>query len=287
MMGRGMAANLQSKGFPLVVSSHRSRQAAAELVAKGASEADGVADLARRAEIVILCVTGTPEVEDVVYRQGLLEAARTGLTVVDCSTAEPASTMRIAADLAARGAAFADAPLARTPAEAAAGRLNVMVGADDATFERVRPVLAAFAENIVHCGPVGHGHTTKLVYNFMAMGIAALTAEALCAGAAAGLDLERFAEIVGKGGANSGIFQLIVPKALAGDLTGLGFAIGNARKDLRYYTHLAEQLPVVSLMGEAAHQSFVQASRLGFEDKLVPSLLEAQEKLNGVKIVSR
>ena len=121
----------------------------------------------------------------------------------------------------------------------------------------------------------------------MSMGIAALTAEALCACAATGVDLEVYRELVSKGGANSGIFQMIVPKALAGDLTGLPFSVANARKDLRYYTHLAEQLPLVSLMADAAHQSFVQASNLGFADKLVPSLIEAQEALHRIRIVAR
>lgn len=287
LMGRGMARNLLRKGFPLATLAHRRRDALEALLAEGAVEADGVGDLARRSDIVVICVTGTPEVESVIFERGLLAAARPGLAVVDCSTAEPASTLKIAAALGEKGARFADAPLARTPVEAEAGRLNTMVGADEETFRLVRPVLEAFCENIVHCGPVGHGHTAKLIYNLMSMGIAALTAEALCACAAAGVSLEVYKDLVSKGGANSGIFQLLVPKALAGDFTGLPFSIANAQKDLRYYTHLAESLPIVSLMGEAAHQSFIQAANLGFADKLVASLVEAQERLNGLQIVRR
>lgn len=287
LMGRGMARNLLRKGFPLATLAHRRRDALEALLAEGAVEADGVGDLARRSDIVVICVTGTPEVESVVFERGLLAAARPGLAVVDCSTAEPASTLKIAAALAEKGARFADAPLARTPVEAEAGRLNTMVGADEETFRLVRPVLEAFCENIVRCGPVGHGHTVKLIYNLMSMGIAALTAEALCACAAAGVSLEVYKELVSKGGANSGIFQLLVPKALEGDFTGLPFSIANAQKDLRYYTHLAESLPIVSLMGEAAHQSFIQAANLGLADKLVASLVEAQERLNGLTIVRR
>lgn len=287
MMGRGMARNLLRKGFPLTTMAHRRREALEALLAEGAVEADGVADLVRRSDVVVICVTGTPEVEAIVYDKGLLAAARAGLTVLDCSTAEPASTYKIAAALAEKGARFADAPLARTPIEAEAGRLNTMVGADAATLAIVRPVLEAFCENIVHCGPVGHGHTAKLIYNLMSMGIAALTAEALCACAATGVSLEVYKELVTKGGANSGIFQLLVPKALQGDFTGLPFSIENAQKDLRYFTHIAESLPIVSLMGTAAHQSFVQAAKLGFADRLVPSLIEAQEKLNGLQIVRR
>jgi 3-hydroxyisobutyrate dehydrogenase-like beta-hydroxyacid dehydrogenase len=287
MMGRGMARNLLRKGFPLMVLGHRRRETLDALLAEGAVEADGVGDLAQRSDVIVICVTGSPEVEAIMFDQGLIARAHVGLTVIDCSTAEPASTHKIAAALAAKGARFVDAPLARTPVEAEAGKLNTMVGADEAVFREIRPVLEAFCENIVHCGPVGHGHTAKLIYNLMSMGIAALTAEALSACAAAGVSLEVYKDLVSKGGANSGIFQLMVPKALTGDFTGLPFSIANAQKDLRYYAHLAEALPIVSLMGAAVHQSFVQASNLGFADRLVPSLIEAQEKLNGLEIVRR
>jgi 3-hydroxyisobutyrate dehydrogenase-like beta-hydroxyacid dehydrogenase len=93
--------------------------------------------------------------------------------------------------------------------------------------------------------------------------------------------------VVSAGGVNSGIFQMMVGRMLQGDLSGLKFAIGNAQKDLRYYTHLAESLPVPSFMGEAAHQSFVQAANLGFADKFIASLFEAQERTAQVRIVPR
>ena len=128
------------------------------------------AELAQGADIVALCVTGTPQIEDIVYGAGgLLQAAHDGLTVIDHSTAEPASTTRIRADFAARGVHYIDAPLARTPKEAEEGRLNTMVGAEPADFERIRPVLAAYCENIIHVGPPGHGHVLKLVNNMLAM----------------------------------------------------------------------------------------------------------------------
>lgn len=288
LMGRGMAANLVRKGFPLTIMAHRNRAPVEALVGIGAREVRSPADLAAASDLVFVCVTGTPEVEAVVYGAGgLLEAARPGLVLVDCSTSEPASTMRIAADLAARGARMADAPLARTPKDADAGRLNVMVGADPETFAAIRPALAAFAENIVHVGPVGDGHKAKLVYNFMAMGIAALTAEMLATAGRVGLDLARLHALVSAGGANSGIWQLIVPKALEGDFTGLAFGLANARKDLRYYTHLAEEAGVPAFLGEAVHQSFVQAAALGFEDRFVGSLIEAQAQLAGTRTARR
>jgi len=287
MMGRGMARNLVRKGFALTVMAHRHRAAVDNLIELGAREAASVPDLVGASDVVILCVTGTPEVESVFHDGGLLAAARQGLIVIDCTTAEPDSTGRLAAALAERGATMVDAPLARTPKEAEEGRLNVMVGADGATFAKVLPILRAFGENVVHCGPLGHGHKVKLIYNFLTQGMAAMIAEALTACAATGVDRHKYAELVAAGGANSGIFQLIVPKALEGDLTGLQFSIANAKKDLRYYTHLTETAGVPSLLGEAAHQSFVLASALGLDEKLVPSLLEAQERITGLEIAGR
>ena len=288
MMGHGMAKNLVSKGFPLAFIVHRDRSRIADLVAAGAKEAKTPADLGRDSDIVILCVTGSPQVEDNVFAvNGLLDAARPGLTVIDTSTAEPGSTAKIREAFAAKGAVFVDAPLARTPKEAEEGRLNSMVGADDATFEKVKPVLAAFCENIFHVGPPGAGHTLKLVNNFMALTIAASIAEAFAVASKAGVRLDKLFEVVSQGALNSPIFQMIGGGAVEGDLTRMKFSIVNAAKDLRYYTHLAESLPVASFVGEAVHQSFVQAVALGLGDKLLASMIEAQEKVNGIRIVNR
>ncbi len=289
MMGHGMAKNLLAKGFPLTFKAHRNRSNLADLLAAGAVEAQSPAQCATASDIVFICVTGSPQVEEVVYgQQGLLEAAREGLIVVDTSTAEPASSAHIRADLAARGVRLVDAPLARTPKEAEEGRLNCMVGAEPADFALLEPVLKAFCENVFHVGPPGHGHVLKLVNNMMAMTIAAAIAEAFALGAKAGLDLNKLYDVVSVGGVNCGIFQMMAAKTLKeGDLGGLKFSLNNGRKDLRYYTHLAGQLPVSSFIGEAAHQSFVQACNLGFGDKLIASLFEAQEQINDVKIVPR
>jgi 3-hydroxyisobutyrate dehydrogenase-like beta-hydroxyacid dehydrogenase len=288
MMGHGIAKNLIAKGYALSFKAHRNRSNLKDLLDAGASEVQSRAELARRADIVFLCVTGSPQVEEIVYGDdGLLGAARAGLIVIDTSTAEPASTTRIRADFAKRDTKFIDAPLARTPKEAEEGRLNTMVGAEPADFDAVRPVLAAFCENVIHAGPPGHGHVLKLVNNMMAMTMAASIAEGVAAAAKSGLSLQKLFEVVSAGGVNSGIFQMMVGRMLQGDLGGLKFAIANAQKDLRYYTHLTEMLPTTSFMAEAAHQSFVQAVNLGHGQSFIASLLEAQEQLNDVKIVPR
>lgn len=289
MMGHGMAKNLLAKGFPLSFKANRNRDNLGDLLAAGAKEVDSHAECARASDIVFICVTGSPQVEEVVYGpNGLLQGLRPGLRVVDCSTAEPASTKRIAADLAAQGASLVDAPLARTPKEAEEGRLNSMVGATADDFAVVEPALRAFCENVFHVGPPGSGHVLKLVNNMLAMTVACATAEAFAVAAKAGLDLVKAYEVISAGGVNCGVFQMTTAKALKeGDLDAFKFGIANAHKDLGYYSRMAAALPVASPIGAATHQSLVRACALGYGDKLVASLLEVQEKLNQLRIVPR
>ena len=287
LMGHGMAKNLLARGHALQLSVHRSRERVADLLAAGAVEATSHAAMAAECEWVFLCVTGSPQVEAAVLgEQGLLAGARPGLVIVDCSTSEPDSTARLRERCAAVGVTFVDAPLTRTPVEAEAGKLNVMVGADAAVFARLEPVLRCFAENVFHVGGPGSGHIVKLLNNFIAQAICTATAEAFAVGQRAGIELKGLVDVVSAGGANSGIFQAMA-KTLAGDMAGLKFELDNARKDIRYYTHVAEALAIPSLMGEAVHQSLTLASALGHGKKYVPSLVEAQEQLTGARIVPR
>jgi 3-hydroxyisobutyrate dehydrogenase-like beta-hydroxyacid dehydrogenase len=284
-MGHGMARNLVAKGFPLTVKVHRDRSRVADIVAAGAREAASNAEVARASDVVIICVNGSPQVEQIVLgAEGLLAGARTDLLVIDTSTSEPGSTAKLREALATKGAILVDAPLGRTPKEAEEGRLTSMVGADDAVFERVKPVLAAFCESIFHVGPPGAGHTLKLVNNFMALTIVASIAEAFAVAAKANVRLDKLVEVVSQSTFNSKIFQLIAGGAVQGDFRRFEFAIVNAAKDMRYYTHLAESLPVASFIGEAVHQSFQQAVSLGLGDKLLGSMIEAQEKTNNLRI---
>ena len=285
LMGHGMAKNLLAKGHSLTLTVHRNRERVADLLAAGAVETTSPAELAAASEIVFLCVTGSPQVEASLEGPlGLLAGARPGLVIVDCSTSEPDSTARLREIAAKADVLLVDAPLARTPIEAEAGRLNVMVGADAATFARLEPVFHAFAENVFHVGAPGAGHIVKLLNNFIAQAICTSTAEAFAVGQRAGIDPQKLVDIVSVGAVNSGLFQMM-SKTLHGDLGALRFELDNARKDVRYYTHLAEGLAIPTIVGEAVHQSLVIASALGHGKKFVPSLVEAQEQLTGAKLV--
>ena len=277
LMGHGIAKNLVTKGHPLTLRLHRNRKAADDLFAAGAKEVPTYAELAKAADIVFLFGA-----------DGIASGAQRGLVVIDTSTSEPATTARMRDALAPKGVRFVDAPLARTPVEAEAGKLNIMVGADDATFAELQPVLGAFCENVIHAGPAGHGIVLKLINNFIAQAICTATAEACAAAVKSGLSLHKLHAVVSAGAVNSGLFQMVLGRMLeSGDLSGLKFTLANAAKDLRYYTHFTESMMLPSIVGEAVHQSLVTANALGFGDRYVPSLLEAQEKLTGVSIVKR
>jgi 3-hydroxyisobutyrate dehydrogenase-like beta-hydroxyacid dehydrogenase len=285
LMGHGIGKNLLAKGHSLTVLAHRNRQPVESLVKLGATEAKTARDVASGSDIVFLCVTGSPQVEDVFYRKdGLLEGAHAGLIVADCSTAQPSSTQKVAADLAKRGGRFADTPMTRTPNEAEAGKLGLMIGGDDATLQELRPVLDCFSDTIIHAGGVGAGHTLKLINNFVALGTAAVVSEAVVAAAKAGVDLQALNDIVAAGGANSVMFQRLMKVALADDDSALKFAISVARKDLRYYTNMTEQVSATSFVAEAVHQSFVLAENRGYGERYVPRMLNFLAELNGVTL---
>jgi 3-hydroxyisobutyrate dehydrogenase-like beta-hydroxyacid dehydrogenase len=142
LMGHGIGKNILNKGYELVVMAHRNRGPVDDLLARGATERNSAESVARDADLVILCVTGTPQIEQLVYGEnGLLSAAREGLIIADCSTAEPASTLRIAADVETKGGHFVDMPMVRMPNEAEAGKLGLMIGGPDHVLARIRPVL--------------------------------------------------------------------------------------------------------------------------------------------------
>lgn len=287
LMGHGMARSLLAKGFQVSLTVHRNRERVADLLEAGATQVATPAELGKTCDVVLVCVTGSPQVEQVLAGpDGVLSAPRKGLVVIETSTSEPDSTARLREACAAKGVTLVDAPLARTPVEAEQGRLNTMVGADDATFAAIRPVLEGYCENIFHVGGPGAGHVIKLLNNFVAQAICTATAEAFAVGVRAGLDPRKLVEVVSAGAVNSGIFQAMA-KTLSGDLEGLKFELDNARKDVRYYTHLAEGLTVPSIVGEAVHQSLAMASAMGQGKKFVPALVLAQEQLTGAKITPK
>ena len=284
LMGHGIGKNLLEKGYQLTLLAHHNRAPIDDLIAKGAKEAGSPHALAKACDMVILCVTGTPEVEQAVYGEyGLLGAVRDGFVIADCSTAEPDSTVKIAADVEAKGGHFVDTPMTRTPKEAEAGKLGLMIAGPDAVLAQIRPVLECFADTIIHAGNVGAAHQLKLLNNFLSLGHAAMAAEAITVAAKAGVKMEAFRDIVMSGGAASVMFGRLINVPLSDDDTAAKFAIRNARKDLRYYTNMTEQMPVTSFLAETVHQMLVMADNMGYGERYVPRLIDVLMKANGMK----
>jgi 3-hydroxyisobutyrate dehydrogenase-like beta-hydroxyacid dehydrogenase len=240
LMGHGIASNLVKHGHELAVLEHPGNQPLNALKAAGVTSVQRAADLAARSEVVILVLTGSPQIEAVLTGPGgVLEGLRPGSVVIDCSTAIPASTLRMAQAVQAAGGRFLDTPMTRTPKEAAEGRLNLLVGGDAALLDECRPLLQCFAENITHVGPVGAGHGMKLLHNYVSLGMVALISEAAACAGAQGVSPEVFVDVLAKGGGGGTALERVKPFLLAQDPSGLRFSIANACKDLGYYNTMA------------------------------------------------
>lgn len=271
MMGHGMAANLLAKGHQVTVIAHCNRAPIDDLVRRGACEAHVLEDIAD-AEVILLCLTTSKLVEETLKR--LWPRLRTGHIVMDAGTSAPGTTRRIAHDLAAIGAAFADIPLTGGPEQAEQGVLGVLCGAAPDTFARIEPLLSCFATTIRHFGPPGSGHTAKLISNYLVTGMIALVSEAFGAARHAQIDWQALYEVMLNGSGNSGVLRKMVEPALKGDFDGYRFALANAAKDISYYAELAEGLGCRSELTDSVAKIFNEAVETGHGGRNVSHLLD-------------
>ena len=241
MMGHGIASNLLKHGHGLTLLEHPGNQPLDALLAAGAHTSLSAKALASQTDVVILCVTGSPQVEAVLTGEdGVLQGMKPGTIIIDCSTAIPTSTEKLAQLVIAHGGQFLDSPMTRTPKEAAEGRLNLLVGGDEQLFEACKPLLSCFAENIVHAGPVGAGHRMKLLHNYVSLGMVTLLAEAAACAQRSHVDPKTFIDVLAMGGGWGAALDRLKPFVLDGDNSGLRFSMANALKDLSYYNTMAE-----------------------------------------------
>ncbi len=280
MMGHGIASNLVKHGHELVVLEHPGNQPLDTLKAAGVTGVQTASELAARVDVVILVVTGSPQVEAVLTGPaGILEGLRPGSIVIDCSTAIPSSTARMAQAVQDAGSRFLDSPMTRTPKEAAEGRLNLLVGGDPGLLETCRPILQCFAENITHVGPVGAGHGMKLLHNYVSLGMVTLLAEAGACAQRSGVTPAAFVDVLAKGGGGGIALERLKPYLLAKDTAGLRFSIANARKDLDYYNQMAADAHAQRHVAAAVLATLESALAQAGNEALVPELVSllAQE----------
>lgn len=274
LMGHGIATNIVKHGYSMVLFEHPGNQPLDALRAAGASTSASLSDIAAQADVVILCVTGTPEVEDVLYRDGgILDGMTPGTIIVDCSTAIPSSTQRIAVEVEKRGGYFVDAPMTRTPKEAAEGRLNLTVGGRREVYDEVLPILQSYTENVVYVGEIGSGHQLKLIHNFVSLGFSAVLAEAAACARLANISPDVFLEVIGSGGGNSVVLERFRPYLASGDENGFRFYISNALKDMGYYTAMAAEMGAFHQNAESVRFTYEQAKELAEPQATIPDLV--------------
>ena len=271
-------------GVGLSVIGHRNREPVEDLVKRGASEAASLKDLGARSSIVFICAPGSPQVEAIV--RDLKTGLKPGSIIVDCSTSDPTSTANLSEQLAEADIAMADAPLGGTPVQAEEGKLSAMVGADDAVFERIRPVIEAWAANIVHIGGVGDGHRMKLLNNFLSLGYGAIYSEALALANKVGLSPTKFDSVIRGSRMDCGFYQTFMGYIIDGNREAHKFTLSNAFKDLRYLESMADAAGMVNPVGNAVKNLFAAAYAAGGDgpEDYVPMLPEYVGRLSGTEL---
>jgi 3-hydroxyisobutyrate dehydrogenase len=283
IMGGGMARNLLKNGFAVTVW-NRSAEKVAPIVEAGATAGESPADVAAKSDIVITCVSDTPDVEAVILGEnGVIHGLRAGGLVIDMSTISPKATREIAARLHERGIAMLDAPISGGSEGAARGTLSIMVGGDAAQFERALPVFQAMGKTITHVGGQGDGQMVKLVNQILVVVNMLAVGEALLFAQAGGLDLEKTLNAVAGGAAGSWMLSNRGSQAIRRDWRP-GFTIDLQQKDLRLALEAAAELgiPVLATSMVSNLYRTLQARGLGSEGN--HALVKALEALAGIEI---
>ena len=240
-MGSAMAGHIRRAGFPLVVWNRTSGRAGA-LVEAGAGEATDPASLAAESDVIVVCVSDSPDVEAVLFGdRGVATAVRPGSLVIDCSTIAPSTARTSAERLANQSVGFVDAPVSGGSEGAQKATLTIFCGGSDSDVVRARPVLEAIGRTITHVGPVGAGQAVKAVNQVILAGTYLGVAEGIVLAMKAGLDVPQVVEALGGGAAQSWVLANRSSRMIANDYP-LGFKVALHAKDLRIALDLAREL---------------------------------------------
>lgn len=283
IMGGGMSANLLRAGFDVTVW-NRTPGRITPLAQAGAAVADSPTAVAQTSTIIVICVSDTPDVEEVILgTEGIIHGIRPGSLVIDCSTISPNATKEIAAKLQEKGAHMLDAPVSGGSEGAAKGTLSIMVGGDAAQVERAMPVLQAMGKTITHVGEQGSGQMAKLVNQILVVVTMQAVGEALLLAQAGGLDLEQTLAAVGGGAAGSWMLNNRGPQVIRRDWQP-GFTIDLQQKDLRLVLEAADQLGIPLPATAQVFQYYRALQQLGLGGEGNHALVKALERLAGIEI---
>jgi 3-hydroxyisobutyrate dehydrogenase len=266
IMGAGMVSNLLKAGFPVTVW-NRTPHRAEPLLQQGATWADSPAEVAKQTDIIMICVSDTPDVQAVILGEnGVIHRAKAGALVIDCSTISPQATREIADQLTAQGVAMLDAPVSGGSEGAKNGTLSIMVGGDEADFARATPIFNAIGKTLTHVGGHGAGQTVKLVNQIVVVVNMLAVSEGLLLAEAGGLDLDKVLSAISGGAAGSWMLSNRGPQVVADDWRP-GFTIDLQQKDLRLVLEAGDQLGVPLVGTGLVFQLYrtLQAQGLGEE----------------------
>lgn len=286
IMGRGMANNLLKAGFAVRVW-NRTASRIDSLVEAGAVAGTSPADVAANSDIIITCVSDTPDVENVILGEdGVIHGAQEGALVIDCSTISPQATVEIAAKLNAKGIKMLDAPISGGSEGAAKGTLSIMIGGDAADVERAMPVFQAMGKTITHVGGQGAGQTVKLVNQILVVGNCLAMCEALVFAQAGGVDLQKCLDAVSGGAAGSWMLSNRGPQIIQRDWRP-GFTIDLQQKDVRLVMREADALGVPVMMSSQIFNLYRTLQEKGLGGEGNHALVKALENLSGITVDAR
>jgi len=275
LMGSAMVERLQAQGYSVTITPNRSRPNIDAAVARGATEVGTAREVAAASDIVMLCMDTSASVEGRMRGpEGVIAGLRTGAVVIDFGTSLPDSTRTLGTEVAAAGGAYLDAPLGRTPMHAKDGLLNIMGAGDRAAYDKVKPVLDDLGENVFHLGPLGAGHTIKLINNFFAMTTANAMSEAFAMADKAGVPRQGLYDVMAAGPLRSGMMDFVKAYAIDGNPEMLAFTVKNAAKDVGYYVQMAQDAGVDSIMSQCARRALTESIEAGRGDTLVPQQVD-------------
>jgi 3-hydroxyisobutyrate dehydrogenase len=282
-MGRGMTHNLLKAGHNVMVW-NRSAARMDEFAAAGAKTAASPADLASKCDLILVCVSDTPDVEEVLLGEnGVSAGVKSGALVVDHSTISPQKTVEMAKQLNAQGVAYLDAPVSGGSEGAAKGILSIMIGGEAKDVERALPVLQAYGKTITHVGAQGAGQMAKLVNQILVVVNQLAASEALLFAQAGGLDLAKTIDAVKGGAAGSWMLANRGPQMIVRDFRP-GFTIDLQQKDLRLVLESADAMGIPLIATSMVFQMYrtLQAQGLGGDGN--HGLVKALEKMMNVEL---
>lgn len=282
-MGQGMCKNLLQAGYQLVVW-NRTTEKAQAISTLGAHIAENPRQVANQTNIICICVSDTPDVEEVIFStDGVLTAAKSGTLIIDFSTINPNTTKAIAEKLRIKGMQFIDAPVSGGSEGAQNGTLSIMAGGEPDQIQRAMPIFESVGKTITHIGPNGAGQMAKLVNQILVVINMLAVSEALLFAKAGDLDLETTLHAVEKGAAGSWMLSNRGIQAIH-NYWQPGFTIDLQQKDLRLVLNTADELGIPLITTSMVFQLYKRLQHDGLGSEGNHALIKAVEQITGIKL---